>query len=209
MKPMMFVALAVGLAACTVPADSAGEDSGPTFGPRIQGRVIEGDGWTAKTADPASLDLAIFWHHNDTTGRDPYAPMKLASAIGSFPLDFAGTLPAAPSSDQLIPLHDAKTDVVPDPDAFVGFGNVYVLAHGALEDDPEGVESLDLDLVLGMSRDAAIFYTSVDLDTTEGLEPAAWCVDDWPLAAGYHLCVGSLEVDLASTISVELGYLGE
>ena len=116
--------------------------------------------------------------------------MKVASVLGSLPLDFAGTLPEAPSADQVRPIHDLKTDFVPDRKAVAGFGPLYVLAHGALEDDPQGVEAFDLDLVLGMSRDARIFYNSVDLDTTEGLEPAPKIVDDRPLAAGYHLSSG-------------------
>jgi len=73
MNPMLFVALGVGLVACTAAADSAIEDSATsppeastTIGPRLHGRVIEGDGATSKTEDDASLDLAIFWDHYDT-----------------------------------------------------------------------------------------------------------------------------------------------
>ena len=215
MKPMIFVALGTGLAGCTVAADSAGEDStappeaSTTFGPRLHGRVIEGDGATAKTEDEASLDLAIFWDHYDTEGRDAYAPMKVASVLGVMPLDFEGTLPGAPSADQVRPIHYAKTDYVPDPEAVYGWGAPYATAHRALEEDPEGVESFDLDLVLGMSRDARLFFTSVDLETREGFEGLPEILDDRPLAAGYHLFVGSLEVDFASFIQVELGYVAE
>jgi hypothetical protein len=164
------------------------------------------DGSRTSTPDGASLDVAIFWLHFGVNGRPVYAPMKVASVEGDVPVEFSGTIPDTPSADQLRPIHDLKTDFVPDPDAVYGMGMLYVTTGGALEENPEGVDSLDIGVVLGMARDTGLFFTSVDLENSEGVEPRLK-IDDWPLAAGYHLFIAGDEVDLDTPIEAELGYI--
>jgi hypothetical protein len=214
MKPLAFAAVAGSLVACALPLgdDPASESDStihlsPASDLTLRGRVIGGEG--KKTVE-ASLDVAVFWLHYNVEGDQRYAPMKVASAEGELPVDFSGALPDAPSADQVRAIHDPKTDFVPDPDAVIGLGMLYVTTDGALEENPEGVEALDVGVVLGMVRDVRLFFTSVDLETTDGLEPfPSELIDDQSLAAGYHLFFGPDEVDLATPVEAELGYVAD
>jgi hypothetical protein len=201
MKPIgWLVAVIGGVAGCA--PDSARTDR------EMRGRVVEGADAGLAREDGPSLDVAIFWLHRSEDASRQYAPMKVASVEGDVPVDFSGALPDTPSDDQLIPIHDPKTGFVPDPEGVVGLGMLYVTAGGALEDNPVGVNALDVGVVLGMARDTLVFFTSVDLETTDGLEPfPTELIDEQPLAAGYHLFIGPDEVDLATPIEAELGYV--
>jgi hypothetical protein len=92
---------------------------------------------------------------------------------------------------------------------WVGAAQFYLTAPGALESNWEGVEAFDVGLVLGMSRDATLFYTPVDLETTAGIRDLAPRIDDQPISAGYHLFVEGVEVDLTTPIEAELGYVAD
>ena len=198
MKPMIgLVALLGSLAGCAPQSECAEGE--------MCGRVVEGQDARLSKED-VSLDVAIFWHHADTSGRQQYAPMVVASVTGSVPVDFSSALPEAPPDEGMIGIEDSETGVV-DPDAgLIATGRVYLTASGAVGENPEGVNSLDVDLVLGMARAVGLFYTPVDLDSTARIH-VLHGIEDQPLDAGYHLFVEGVEVDLTTPIEAELGYV--
>jgi len=204
MKPMMgLVALFGSLAGCA-PESACAEGE-------VCGRVVEGED-ARLSKDAVSLDVAVFWHHDDVYARQLYAPMVLASVSSNVPVDFSGALPDAPDDDGLIQIEDPDPDVgvVTDPDApFVGVGAIYVTSAGAVEDEPERLQGLDQELVLGMVREMTLFYTPVDLDSPAGIRGLWNLLDDEPIGAGYHLYFGAEEVDLNTPVEAELGYVAD
>ena len=200
MKPMMGLVALLGSVAACAPQSECAEGE-------ICGRVVEGEDARLSREDAVSLDVAIFWHYADPGGSRQYTPMVVASVTGSVPVDFSNALPVAPPDEAMIGIEDSETGVV-DPDAgLIATGGVYLTASGAVEENPEGVNSLDVDLVLGMARTVGLFYTPVDLDSTARIHALHGI--DQPLDAGYHLFVEGVEVDLTTPIEAELGYVEE
>src|SRR6185436_8430435 len=112
-----------------------------------------------------SLDVAVFWLHDDPTARQMYAPMVVASVTGNVPVDFSGVLPDTLADDEMIAIENPETGVADPGAGRVGVAHVYLTTSGSVEEDPESVNALNEDLVLGMARDVRLFYTPVDLDT--------------------------------------------
>ena len=173
------------------------------------GHVVEAEDARLSREDTVSLDVAIFWHHDDIYARQQYAPMVAASVTGNVPVDFSGALPEAPSDDAMIEIENPETGVADPGAGRIGIAQVYLTASGAVEENPEGVNSLDVDLVLGMARDVTLFYTPVDLDTTAGIRWFWPQIEDQAIDAGYHLFVEGVEVDLTTPIEAELGYVAD
>ena len=203
MKQMMgLVALFGSLAGCAPQSECAQRE--------VCGRVVEGEAARLSKDDAVSLDVAIFWHYDGNPGRVQYLPMVAASVTdGSVPFDFSGALPEKLSDDQMIEIENPETGVADPGAGRVGIAQVYLTAPDAVDDDPEGVNALDVDLVLGMARDVTLFYTPVDLDTTAGIRWFWPQIDDQAIDTGYHLFVDGVEVDLTTSIEAELGYVAD
>ena len=199
MKSMMgLVALFGSLAGCA--PQSACADG------EVCGRVVEGED-SRLSKDAVSLEVALFWHV--FLPGSPFHPIS-APFEGTLPLDFSIAISEPPPPEATFQIEDPELGVTVDESApWVGSAQFYLTAPGALESNWEGVEAFDVGLVLGMSRDATLFYTPVDLETTAGIRDLAPRIDDQPISAGYHLFVEGVEVDLTTPIEAELGYVAD
>ena len=204
MKSVLLVALGSG---CVLPmpptADSAADPRG------IGADVTAPDDADATepdvTGEPTAFELALFWQVFDPW--HPYHPLS-AAYEGTLPSKFSLVLDDPPPAEATYQIEDPELGVVVDESApWVGCAHVYLTAPGALEENWEGVEAFDVGLVLGMSRDATVFYTPVDLETTAGIRSISGLIDDQPISAGYHLYLGPDEVDLDTPLEAEVGYI--
>ena len=205
MKPILLVALGSG---CVLPmpstADSAAADAG---GIGADETVSSSTDATASDAsgEPPAFELALFWQVFDPF--HPYHPLS-AAYEGTLPSKFSLVLDEAPPAEATYQVEDPELGVVVDESApWVACAHVYLTAPGALEENWEGVEAFDRNLVLGMSRNATVFYTPVDLETAAGIRGFFGYDYDQPISAGYHLYLGLVEVDLDTPLEAEVGYI--
>ena len=206
MKPIgWLVPLVAGLAACA--PDSTYADGETCADGEMCGRVVEAEDARVSREVAVSLDVAVFWHHDDIHARVQYWPMVAASVTGSVPFDFSGALPEGLSDDEMIEIENPETGVADPGAGRVGIAQVYLTAPDAVDDNPEGVNAFDVGVVLGMARDVTLFYAPVDLDTTAGIRWFWPQIEDQAIDAGYHLFVDGIEVDLTTPIEAELGYV--
>ena len=179
---------------------------GPCATDTVCGRVVEGED-ARLSKNSVSVEVTLFWHA--FLPESPFHPIG-AAFEGTLPLDFSIAISEPPPPEATFQIEDPELGVTVDESApWVGSAQFYLTAPGALETNWEGVEAFDTDLVLGMSRDATLFYTPVDLETTAGIRDLAPRIDDQPIAAGYHLYIGRDEVDLTTPIEAELGYVAD
>lgn len=103
---------------------------------------------------------------------------------GDVPLEFAFDVLEPPPDEARFPIEESDGATVLPGAERVGSAQIALVSDGAVESNPLGVSAGDLDLVLGMS-DLVLFYTPVDLATTDGVR--VWSTIEAPITAGYHL----------------------
>jgi hypothetical protein len=170
-----------------VPADAAGVE---LFAPiAVQSEVSS----EYATADD---DIVILWR---TFGpSDTYFGQRM-TIEGD--LDrFRVVLPDEPPVEGRYQLEDAETGLEPKDAPWIAAGSIYRVVGGKLESNPEGVDSLDTDIVIGQTR-GVIVWTPVELAPGWHLETKGIArSSDEPLSPGYHLFVDFVEVDLGTLL---------
>lgn len=107
---------------------------------------------------------------------------------------FRVVLPAEPPVDGRHAVEDPQTGDTPPGATRIASAAIYRVVAGKLDANPEGVNALDVDIVIGQT-DGSIFWTPVDL-------PAGWAAGRSALSAGYHLFLNGVEVDLGTQLTL-------
>jgi hypothetical protein len=143
-----------------------------------------------------SDDIVILWRTFHPS--EQYFPARVAYEGN---LDrFRVILPDEPPAAGLYQIEDPETGLEPPDAPWVAAGSIYRVVAGKLDSNLEGVRSLDTDIVIGQTR-GVIVWTPVELPpgwhlSTKGIARSS----DEPLAAGYHLFVDFVEVDLGTLL---------
>ena len=133
----------------------------------------------------------ILWLWQIMEPSQQYHPQR-ATIAGDL-VQFEVMLPAEPPEQGKYGL-EGVTDPQTGVDVRVAFTAIYRVVQGALAANPSGVNALDEDLVIGQT-DGWLFWTPIDL-------PAGWREGLPAVSAGYHLFIGTEEVDLGTMLSM-------
>jgi hypothetical protein len=144
-------------------------------------------------------DIAILWRTFDDPTQQYFAQRMTIEGDLDF---FRVVLPDEPPVAGRYQPEDAETGLELPDAPWIAAGSIYRVVGGKLESNPSGVDSLDIDIVIGATR-GVIVWTPVELAPGWHLETKGIArSSDEPLAAGWHLFVEAEEVDLGTLLTL-------